>query len=46
MDQVQVEIIRAELGKRIIEGRLDVLGRMEIVPELADGINTTRFQMG
>ena len=34
MDEVQVKIISTEFRKRIVEGRFNVLGSMEFVPEL------------
>lgn len=40
MDQIQVKIISAELGERIVEDRFNVLRGMEIVPKLIDGIKS------
>lgn len=36
MDEIQVKILGAKLGKGIIENGFDVLGSMEVVPKLTD----------
>lgn len=44
MDEVQVKIISAEFGKRIIENRFNVLGRMEVVPKLTAKISVPNIR--
>ena len=38
MDEIQVKILRPELSKGVVEGRLDVLGFVEGVPELGNNL--------